>query len=99
MIQELFFALPMLSVLMGALTLMFLSHKKNISLKNFNFIAVFFLLVAFISEYLILGDNSQEYLFENIFKHTFILDDFATIFDLMFTAGAILTLLVNSDYF
>lgn len=99
MIQELFFALPMLSVLLGALTLMLLSHKKSIGLKNFNFIAVFFLIVAFISEYYILGKNSDGYLFETVFKHTFILDDFATIFDLMFTAGAILTLLVNSDYF
>ena len=99
MIQELFFALPMLSVLLGALTLMLLSHKKSIGLKNFNFIAVFFLIIAFICEYLILGKNSDGYLFETVFKHTFILDDFATIFDLMFTAGAILTLLVNSDYF
>jgi len=99
MINELFFALPMISVLLGALTLMLLSHNKNISLKNFNFIAVFFLLIAFVSEYLILGHNTQDYLFEAIFKHTFILDDFATIFDLMFTLGAILTLLVNSDYF
>ena len=99
MINELFFATPLMSVLLGALTLMLLSHKKNISLKSFNYIAVFFLLIASVSEYLILGHNSQEYLFEGIFKHTFILDDFATIFDLMFTLGAILTLLVNSDYF
>ena len=29
----------------------------------------------------------------------YVLDDFATLFDLMFTAGAMMTLLINTDYF
>ena len=89
----------MLSVLAGAFTLMLLSHKKNISLKSFNFLAIFFLLVALLFELFALQNNPDRYLFESVFKHTLIADDFATLFDLMFTIGAILTLLVNSNYF
>ena len=99
MMQQILFTLPFLSVLLGAFVLMLLSHKKSISLKSFNYIAVFFLVLALVFEYLILGKNSNSYLFESIFSQIFILDDFATIFDMMFTIGAILTLLVNSDYF
>lgn len=97
--KELFFLMPMISVLAGAFTLMLLSHKKSISLKSFNFIAIFFLFVALLFELLAFQNNTNSYLFESILKHTLIADDFATLFDLMFTIGAILTLLVNSDYF
>ena len=99
MIQELFFILPMLTVLAGAMTLMLLSHKKSISLKNFNFIALFFLLGATVFEFFALSNEESFFLFESIFGHSFIIDKFATIFDIMFTLGATLTLLVNSDYF
>lgn len=99
MMPELIYATPMLAVLTGGFTIMLLSHKKSISLKNFNFIALFFLFIALFAELFILGKNVNSFLYEDIFGHTFILDDFATIFDLMFTVGAILTLLVNSDYF
>ncbi len=97
--MESFFALPMLLVLFGAFILMLLSHKKNISLKGFNYIGVFFLSIAAIIEYTTLSLESNFYLYETLFGHMFIVDKFATLFDLMFTMGAILTLLVNSDYF
>jgi len=98
MIYELYFAMPMISVLLGAFVLMLLSHIKTIKLDTLNYIAVSFLSIAFVLEYSILGNNTNSYLFQSIFLHNFILDDFATIFDMMFTAGAILTLLINHDY-
>jgi len=98
MIHQLYFSLPIISILLGAFVLMLLSHSKKIPLQSFNHIAVLFLSIAFVVEFTILGDNTNSYLFESIFKHDFILDDFATIFDMMFTAGAILTLLINNDY-
>ncbi|QSZ41392.1 NADH-quinone oxidoreductase subunit NuoN [Sulfurimonas aquatica] len=99
MIEQLYFALPMMSVVIGAFVLMLLSNSTKISLHTFNLIAVFFLSISFITEYLTLSNYTTTYLFEDIFGHTFILDDFASIFDMMFTAGAIFTLLVNNDYF
>jgi len=97
--QNIFSILPILSVLVGAFVIMLLSHKKSISLRNFNYIAIFFLTIALTFEFIVFGEHQHTYLYENILGKSFIVDDFATIFDIMFSVGAILTLLVNSDYF
>ena len=99
MMQQLLLAFPMAIIVIGAFTLMLLSHSKRFNLDRLNIVAVFFLVISFVMQYSTLGDHSSAFLFENIFGDSFILDDFATIFDLMFTAGAILTLLINNDYF
>jgi len=91
MITQLFIALPMTIIVIGALILMLLSHSKRFNLDRLNLIAVFFLAISFALH--------STFLFPNIFGESFILDDFARIFDLMFTAGASLTLLINHDYF
>ncbi|MCO4844711.1 MAG: NADH-quinone oxidoreductase subunit N [Sulfurovum sp.] len=99
MITQLFIALPMTIIVIGALILMLLSHSKRFNLDRLNLIAVFFLAISFALQYSNIGDHSSTFLFPNIFGESFILDDFARIFDLMFTAGASLTLLINHDYF
>jgi len=99
MIEQFILAFPMAIVVIGAFVLMLLSHSKRFNLDRLNLVAVFFLSISFIMQYFALGGNSTPFLFENIFAQSFILDDFAIIFDLMFTAGAILTLLINNDYF
>ena len=97
--NQLIFAAPALSVLVGAFTLMLLSHKTDLSLKTFNFIALYFLAIAAGFSFYSLDIHTDLHLFESVIGHTFILDKFATLFDLMFSIGAMLTLLVNSDYF
>lgn len=100
MIEDFILTAPMTIIIIGAFTLMLLSHNKLISLHRLNLIAVFFLSLSLIFQFNILEVNKETtYLFENIFHTAFILDDFATIFDMMFTIGAILTLLINTDYF
>lgn len=100
MITQLFFALPMAIIVIGALILMLLSHSKRFNnLNRLNLIAVFFLTISFAIQYSTMGDHNSTFLFPDIFGEYFILDDFARIFDLMFTAGASLTLLINHDYF
>ena len=99
MIEQLSLALPMAIVVIGAFVLMLLSHSKRFNLDRLNLVAVFFLALSFVIEYFTLGENTSTFLLPNVFGDSFILDDFATIFDLMFTAGAILTLLINNDYF
>jgi len=98
MIIESFFILPSLTILLGAFVLMLLSHKKDISLSYFNTITLIFLTIALIFEIIIFKIDKSSYLFQALFQHNFILDTFATIFDIMFIMGAILTLLINSDY-
>ena len=98
MIEQLFLTLPMGTTVIGAFILMMLSHSNNISLQKMNFIALFFLISSFSISYFTLGNHTTPFLFENVFGKSFILDDFATLFDLMFTLGAALTLLINNDY-
>ncbi len=85
-------------VVIGAFVLMLLSNSR-MTLSRLNFIAVFFLLLSLIIQFFVWGEKESTYLFENIFGSSFILDDFAAIFDFMFTIGAMLTLLINNEYF
>ena len=98
MIEQFLYALPMATVVIGAFVLMLLSHSR-ITLNRLNLIAVSFLTRSLVLQFFLYGEKSSTFLFENIFGDRFILDDFASIFDGMFTLGAILTLLINNDYF
>ena len=98
MIEQFYYALPMATVVIGAFVLMLLSNSR-ITLNRLNLIAVSFLGISLILQFFLYGEKSTTFLFESVFGESFILDDFASIFDIMFTAGAILTLLINNDYF
>ena len=96
--EQFLYALPMATVVIGAFVLMLLANSR-ITLSKLNFIAVSFLSISLVLQFFLYGEKSTSFLFENIFGDRFILDDFASIFDIMFTVGAILTLLINNDYF
>jgi NADH-quinone oxidoreductase subunit N len=96
---QLLLALPMVIILIGALTLMLLSQSKRFTLDRLNLIAVFFLVISLVVQLITMGDHKSTFLFTDLLGHSLILDDFASIFDLMFTVGAMLTLLINNDYF
>ena len=98
MLSQFLYALPMAIVVIGAFVLMLLSNSR-MTLNRLNFIAVFFLMLSLIVQFFVVGEKESVYLFENIFGSSFILDDFAAIFDFMFTIGAMLTLLINNEYF
>jgi len=96
---DLLYASPMAVMIIGAFTLMLTSQNK-ISLHKFNIIAVAFLILSLVIQlYLFNEQSNSKYLFESIFGETFIMDKFSKTFDLMFTIGSILTLLINTDYF
>ena len=98
MVDQFIYASPMAIIVIGAFVLMLLSNSK-ITLTRLNLIAVFFLTVSLVLQFFLYGEKESTYLFENIFGKSFILDDFASIFDFMFTIGTILTLLINNEYF
>ena len=99
MIEELWHAFPMAIVVIGAFVMMLLSGKRDANLNKLNLTAVFFLALSFISELFQYGRHDTIYSFPEIFGNMYILDNFSLIFDLMFTAGAMLTLMINTDYF
>ncbi|MEA1915173.1 MAG: NADH-quinone oxidoreductase subunit N [Campylobacterota bacterium] len=99
MMNQLLLASPMAVVIIGAFVLMLISHSKRFNNDRFNIVAVAFLVLSLILQYVTYESQSSSFLFEKIFADSFIMDDFSAIFDVMFTVGAILTLLINTDYF
>ncbi len=92
------YALPMTIIVLGAIMLMLLSTSK-INLHRLNLIAVYVLGLSLMVQFFTYGEKETIYLFGSIFGNSFILDQFASIFDFMFTLGAMLTLLINDEYF
>ncbi len=99
MLDQLLLILPMAITVIGAFFLMLLSWNKRFTLKDYNLVAVFFLSLSFILELPQLWNTEVIYIFPEVFGKMYVIDNFSTLFDLMFTAGAILTLLINTDYF
>jgi NADH-quinone oxidoreductase subunit N len=99
MIEQLIAVFPMAIIVIGAFVMMLLSQMSRLSLYRLNIIAVAFLALSFIVQFPRFGEGEVIYALEPIFGKTFIIDDFSILFDLMFTAGAMLTLLINTDYF
>ena len=97
MLHELLLVFPMAIVVIGAFVLLFLD--RHLTLVRLNFVAIFFLALSLLVEIFQFGTSTVHYSFSEVFAKSFIIDDFSTLFDLMFTSGAILTLLINSDYF
>ena len=97
--QQFLYALPMATMVLAAFVLMILSTIKRFDLEKLNLISVFFLSLSVIIQVMLLNEESSGFLFPEIFGESFILDRFASIFDMMFTLGALLTLLINNDYF
>ena len=99
MMHELIQIFPMAIIVIGAFVLMLLSRSEVVDLNRLNLVAVFFLAVSFLLELPQFGRGEAVFSFPDIFGSMYVIDDFSTLFDLMFTAGAMLTLLINTDYF
>jgi len=99
MINHILFALPMIIILTGALVLMLLSQSRKFTMQRLNILTVFFLFFSLVVQLVTMDEYNSTFLFHDILGDSFILDDFSSIFTLMFTIGAILTLLINNDYF
>ena len=89
---------PTTLVIIGAFVLLIISTIKTIHLHSYLYITVAFLLLAFAVELPQFGHDTSVYVFPEIFGHAYLVDDFATLFDLMFLGGGALTLLINAIY-
>ena len=92
-------ALPLALVFMGGLALMLFSLVKRVEIKNYNLVTVAFLVTSLLLELIISSHATSHYLFEDIFAKMFIVDRLSTLFSILFLAGAIVTLLINNNYF
>jgi NADH-quinone oxidoreductase subunit N len=90
--------IPTTLVILGAFVLLFISTIQTIHLRSYLYVAVGFLLLAFLVELPQFGGQAGFYVFPEIFGRSYLMDDFAILFDLMFLGGAALTLLINAIY-
>ncbi len=86
-------------IAIGALILMLISFIPKIEIKNYSLIAVLFLFLAIVVQFLLFDTIEVGYLFPDIFGQMFIIDQFSILFDILFLSGAMFTLLINSHYF
>ncbi len=99
MMQDILLALPMAIIVLGAFVLMILGQSKKLPLEKLSHVSLLFLLLSLLIQLFTINSYAPHFLFAEIFKESFIVDKFAAIFDIMFTVGAGLTLLINNDYF
>lgn len=90
--------LPIFIVAAGALSMMLASTAKGISIETLQRSSVVFIALAFIVELPQYGMGIQRYILPHSLGRAFVVDDFSILFDLMFLAGAALTLLINGEY-
>jgi NADH-quinone oxidoreductase subunit N len=99
MLYDLFLVLPMAIVVIGAIVLMLLRFSPWLSVINRNFITIVILGISLCIDVLHYAAAPDTFVFVDIFGHGFVVDTFATLFDMMFLGGAMLTLLINNEYF
>ncbi len=99
MLYDLLLILPMAFIVIGAIVLMLLSHAPRLNVLNRNAITIVILALSLGFELVHYTVNPATFAFASLFGKTFIIDRFSTLFDIMFLGGAMLTLLINHNYF
>ena len=90
--------LPMLSVLIGALVLMFMSMYESFKIRHFitvSVIALFFAVLFSVGHF---GDLYSEKLFPVIFGDRILFDSYANLFSVLLLVGTIFIILVGESY-
>ena len=91
--------IPALAVLIGALTLMFMSMYDRFSVKSYISVSSIFLIVALIFSFLKLDELYSVQPYENLLYGVLIFDTFSNFFNVLLIAGTLLTLLIGEHYF
>ena len=97
--NEFFYLIPALTVLIGALVLMFMSMYEKFTVKNFIVVSSIFLLIALGFS---LADFTQSYSihpYAELINNVLIFDTFSNFFNILLILGTLLTLLIGEHYF
>lgn len=90
--------LPMLTVLIGALVLMFMSMYETFKIRHFITVSVITLLLAVLFSLNNFGDLYSEKLFPDIFGDRLLFDSYANLFSVLLLVGTIFIILVGESY-
>ena len=97
--SQFFYLIPALTILIGALTLMFMSMYEKFSVKNFIVVSSIFLLIAL---GFTLSDANNSYSvqpFPDLLNNVLTFDTFSNFFSILLISGTLLTLLIGEHYF
>ena len=97
--SQFYYLIPILTILCGALTLMFMSMYEKFKIKNFIFVSTVFLIVAFGFCIVNMGSSYSIQPYESIFHNVLTFDTFSNFFNVLLILGTLLTLLIGEHYF
>ena len=97
--SQFLYLVPTITVLIGALTLMFMSMYDRFSVKNFITVSCIFLFFALGFSLVEVTNLYSTLPYENFLNNVLIFDTFANFFDVLLIGGTILTLLIGEHYF
>jgi len=100
--HDIVYILPLIFLVMGAVSLMLLSTFKKVSMRNGAIVTLIFLISAFVSNIYNMVAGKAAYSihpYSDVFKNAIIVDTYSAFFSSIIILGAILTMLIGSHYF
>ncbi len=97
--SQFIYLIPAITVLVGALTLMFMSMYEKYTVKNFITVSCIFLFIALGFSSLHFTDSYSIQPYNDLLNNVLIFDTFSNFFNILLILGTILTLLIGEHYF
>ena len=97
--NQFFYLIPALTILTGALALMFMSMYERFTVKNFIVVSSIFLIVALGFTLSNVNSSYSVQPFESLLNGVLTFDTFSNFFNILLIAGTLLTLLIGEHYF
>jgi len=97
--SEFFYLIPAITILVGALVLMFMSMYERYETKDFIIVSTVFLVIALGFSFARFSDSYSVQPYSDLINNVLIFDTFSNYFDILLILGTILTLLIGEHYF
>ena len=97
--SQFLYLIPALTVLTGAMVLMFMSMYKRFVVKDFIIVSSIFLFIALGFTVADLGNSYSNQPYEHFLNNVLTFDSFSNFFNMLLIAGTLLTLLIGEHYF
>lgn len=97
--NQFLYLIPSLTILIGALVLMFMSMYKRFIVKDFIIVSSLFLVIALGFTLSEIGNSYSVQAFEHFLNNVLTFDSFSNFFNVLLILGTLLTLLIGEHYF
>ncbi|MPL62559.1 NAD(P)H-quinone oxidoreductase subunit 2, chloroplastic [bioreactor metagenome] len=97
--SQFLYLVPTLTILVGALVLMFMSMYDKFNIKNHIFASSVFLIIALLFALSNVNNSFSVQPYEGFLNNVLTFDSFSNFFNILLIAGTLLTLLIGEHYF